>query len=115
MAKRFKEDWYKLDCKKCDGEGTVENEKTGRENKCKKCNGKGKIKVYVDRCHECGGRRKVYCDCTGGLGKDKADSDCYACGGKGRHICPACKGGGYDQDCLNGKGVKEDALWEDDF
>lgn len=112
MAKKFKADWYKLDCKKCDGEGEIENSK-GKMKKCKKCEGKGKIDVYVDECYECGGDRKVECDCTGGLGKKAADDDCPACGGKGRHVCPVCDGRGYDADCLKDAGVAIDELWLD--
>ena len=114
MAKKFKEDWYELECKKCDGEGKIESDKSNRMKKCKKCDGKGKIDVFVDACHECGGHRKVECDCTGGLGKKHADDDCYACGGKGKHICPVCDGRGFDIDCIINAGVTIDESWQSD-
>ncbi len=47
-------------------------------------------------CSECGGKKKVLCDCTGGVGKHAADDDCYACGGSGVHTCPACNGTGKE-------------------
>lgn len=112
MGKKFKEGWYTFECKKCDGEGKVE--KNNRLKKCKKCDGKGKIEVFVDACSECYGRRKVDCDCTGGLGKDNADDGCLACGGKGRHMCPVCKGRGFDIDCLIEAGVVIDEFWDED-
>lgn len=48
----------------------------------------------MSTCPECGGKRVVECDCTGGLGTSHADSDCPACGGDGKHTCPACGGTG---------------------
>lgn len=105
MGKKFKAGDYYFTCAKCDGEGKVKSKK------CKKCDGNGKIKVYVEECYECGGKKRVECDCTGGLGKEKADDDCPACGGQGKHICPACDGRGYDVKCLIDAGVEIDASW----
>lgn len=113
MGKKFKAGWYNLKCRKCDGEGEVENSQ-GKLKKCKKCNSKGKIEIYVDECCECGGYKKVECDCTGGLGKKAANDDCPACGGRGEHDCPACDGRGFDVDRLKDEGVAIDELWEDD-
>jgi hypothetical protein len=114
MGKKFKEGWYTFECKKCDGEGKVESGKNNRLKTCKNCEGKGNKEVFVDACSECGGSRKVECDCTGGLGKDNADDDCYACGGKGKHMCPACEGRGFDIDCLIEAGVVIDEYWDED-
>lgn len=49
-----------------------------------------------DKCSECGGKKKVECDCTGGIGRKGADDDCPVCGGSGVHTCPECKGSGYE-------------------
>lgn len=49
-----------------------------------------------DECSECGGDKKVECDCTGGIGRKGADDDCPVCGGSGTHTCPECKGSGYE-------------------
>ena len=48
-----------------------------------------------ETCPECGGDRKVECDCTGGNGKRAADDDCPACGGRGEITCPRCNGRGW--------------------
>ncbi len=49
-----------------------------------------------EKCGYCGGKGKVECDCTGGLGRKGANDDCYACGGSGVSMCPACEGSGYE-------------------
>lgn len=110
MMKKFKAGSYKFDCSKCDGEGEIENSE-GKMKKCKQCEGKWKIKIFVDVCFECGGYRRVECDCTGGRGKKAADDDCYACGGQGEHDCPACGGRGCDVECLADNRVTIDELW----
>ena len=48
-----------------------------------------------ETCPECGGDKKVECDCTGGIGKKGADDDCPACGGSGKITCPRCNGRGW--------------------
>ena len=109
-------------CDECDGAGTVDCDCGHDDNKCELCSGsgshdctacvkcsvcdgKGYTEVYIDECPECGGRRQVKCDCTGGLGKKAADNDCFACGGDGEHTCPACKGTGYDLYDLEEHGI----------
>ena len=110
MASRFKEGLYELECRQCGGEGRVESSKDNKLRKCKNCAGEGKIEIYVYACYECSGNREVECDCTGGLGKDRADDDCYACSGSGVHICPACNGYGFDYSELVAAGVIADEL-----
>ena len=50
-----------------------------------------------EECSECGGKRKVECDCTGGVGTKGASDNCPACGGSGVHTCPACNGTGWEE------------------
>lgn len=52
----------------------------------------------MEKCHWCGGRCRVTCDCTGGVGREAAADDCPACGGSGYHTCPACGGTGRESD-----------------
>ena len=50
---------------------------------------------FKETCPECGGDKKVYCDCTGGGGKNWANDDCPMCGGRGEITCPRCHGRGW--------------------
>jgi len=54
--------------------------------------------TQMEKCHWCGGRCRVTCDCTGGVGREAAADDCPACGGSGYHTCPACGGTGRESD-----------------
>lgn len=53
--------------------------------------------IKMANCQECGGKKKVACNCTGGLGRKGANDDCPACGGEGVHMCFVCDGTGRDK------------------
>lgn len=60
----------------------------------------------MEKCHWCGGRCRVTCDCTGGVGREAAADDCPACGGSGYHTCPACGGTGRENSTRYGVGFR---------
>jgi len=83
------EDYYTMDCPKCEGQGAHD---------CSQCGGSGTLD-----CENCESSGNVECEVCGGDGTNPSNEDCDNCNGTGEENCPECDGQG-EYDCGNCEG-----------
>lgn len=86
----------KVNCSKCDGDGTYLFEF------CDECvNGRIQNPITWEwfTCSNCGGDREIPADCPQCDGKGYLDENCTTCNGEGKYTCPDCNGTKI-RDCL---------------